>query len=106
MSYLDQAFGCQIGEIFFAYLGLPLGTTRPSVADFMPILNIMERHLMGLTRMLTYAGRLILVNSIYAAMPIFACALSNYPLKSLTKLTNIESISSEMVGISTKRVVV
>jgi hypothetical protein len=38
----------------FTYLGLPLSTTKPSVSEFMPILTRMERHLMGISQMLTY----------------------------------------------------
>jgi hypothetical protein len=37
----------------------------------MPILTRLERHLMGITRFLSYAGRLVLVNSVYSAMPTF-----------------------------------
>lgn len=69
--------GCQLGSMPFTYLGLPLGTTRPTVQEFMPILTRMEKHLlMGISRHLTYAGRLILVNSVYSAIPTFyMCSL-------------------------------
>jgi hypothetical protein len=36
---LIDAFGCQLGKPPFTYLGLPLGTTRPSFQDFTPILT-------------------------------------------------------------------
>lgn len=54
---LIATLGCQSGSMPFTYhLGLPLGTTRLSVQEFMPILTRMERHLMGISRHLTYAG--------------------------------------------------
>lgn len=31
--------GCQLGTMSLKYLGLPLGTTRHSVQEFMPILR-------------------------------------------------------------------
>jgi hypothetical protein len=31
----------------------------------------MEKHLMAITRFLSYTGRLVLVNSIYSSMPTF-----------------------------------
>src|SRR4051812_32623830 len=31
---LAQLFGCQMGKLPFTYLGLPMGTTRPKMADF------------------------------------------------------------------------
>jgi hypothetical protein len=33
-QHLASTFGCKIGTMPFTYLGLPLGTTRPSVQDF------------------------------------------------------------------------
>lgn len=36
-------FGCIIGWMPFTYLGLPLGTARPSVADLMPLVGSIER---------------------------------------------------------------
>lgn len=86
MVELAQVFGCQIVQMPFTYLGLPLGTTRPSVIEFMPILNRMERHLMGISRMLTYAGRLILVNSIYSSMPTFYMCTLKLPIEILDQI--------------------
>jgi hypothetical protein len=70
-SSLTAALGCQLGSMPFTYLGLPLGTTRPDVQEFMPILTRLERHLMGISRFLSYAGSLVLVNSFYSAVPTF-----------------------------------
>jgi hypothetical protein len=61
---LTDALGCQLGSFPFTYLGLPLGTTRPSIQELALILIRMERHLMGISRHLSYGGRLILVNSV------------------------------------------
>jgi hypothetical protein len=45
----------------FAYLGLPLGTTRSSVQDLSPIADQIERRLNASARFLVYGGRLQLV---------------------------------------------
>ena len=34
-AHLAQALGCSLGKMPFTYLGLPMGTTRPTVSDFM-----------------------------------------------------------------------
>jgi len=47
LSHLASTFGCRVGSMPFTYLGLPLGTTRPSVQDFTPLLSRMERRLSG-----------------------------------------------------------
>jgi hypothetical protein len=38
-AVLASAIGCVVGSMPFTYLGLPLGTTKPSVEEFFPILN-------------------------------------------------------------------
>jgi hypothetical protein len=76
VALLASTLDCQIGSMPFTYLGLPLGTIRPSVDEYMLILTKMEKYLMGITRFFSYAGRLVLVNSIYSSIPTFyLCAL-------------------------------
>lgn len=89
MIVLANALGCQIGSMPFTYLGLPLGLTKPDVSEFMPILTRVEKHLMGISRMLTYAGRLVLVNSIYTILPTFYMCTLKIPLEILDQLENI-----------------
>jgi hypothetical protein len=40
---LAQVFGCSKGSLLFTYLGLPLSMTRPTVADFWPIVSRYEK---------------------------------------------------------------
>jgi len=42
---LTGAFGCTLGTLPFTYLGLPLGTTKPLVRDFAPLICRIERRL-------------------------------------------------------------
>lgn len=39
MEILSNTFGCQIGSLPFTYLGLPLGTTKPRIEGFIPIMD-------------------------------------------------------------------
>jgi hypothetical protein len=74
--YLANTIGCQVAQMPFTYLGLPIGTTRPVVEDFQPLLNRIEKCLMGLNKLLGYYGRLNYVNSILSALPtFFMCTL-------------------------------
>jgi hypothetical protein len=52
----------------------------------MTILTIMEKHLMGISKLLSYYGRLILVNSIYSAMPTFYMCTLKVPGKILAQI--------------------
>jgi len=58
-QHLASTFGCIVGQLPFTYLGLPLGTTRPAVADFLPLVCRIERRMAGISSLLSYHGRLI-----------------------------------------------
>jgi len=55
-QHLARTFGCQLGTMPFTYLGLPLGTMKPSIEDFTPLLSRTERRLSGFSRLLSYDG--------------------------------------------------
>lgn len=74
--HLAQTFGCAIGSMPFTYLGQPLGTTKPSVQDFSPLISKMEKRLSTVRKFLSYQGRLTMVNSVFSALPTFyMCSL-------------------------------
>lgn len=75
-THLARTFGCKIGNMSFTYLGLPLGTTKPTLDEYSPLLNKIEKRLYGVSKFLSYSGRLILVNSVFPALPTFyMCSL-------------------------------
>jgi len=79
-THLANTFGCKVGGMPFTYLGLPLGTTKPSLIEFTPLLTKIERRLSGISKFLSYNGTLILVNSVFSAPPIFyMCSLKISP---------------------------
>lgn len=47
-NQLAGLFGCRIGGMPFTYLGLPLGTTKPSLEEYSPLLNRIEKRLTGI----------------------------------------------------------
>ena len=77
MEDLAAAFGYQIGKIPFTYLGLPVGTTRPKMVDFMPLVDCMERRMTASSSFLNQGERLQFLNSALSSMPIFfLCSLA------------------------------
>jgi hypothetical protein len=70
----------------FTYLGLPLGTTRPTVQDFLPLINKNEKRLMGLNTFLSYAGRLIIVNLVLSSLPTFYLCTLKIPISVLEQI--------------------
>ena len=53
---LASIFGCNIQTMPFIYLGLPLGTTRPSVQDLTPIVCRAERKIIAAMLLMSHAG--------------------------------------------------
>ena len=43
LDHLARTFGCSKGTLPFTYLGLPLGTMKPRIADFLPLVNKCEK---------------------------------------------------------------
>jgi hypothetical protein len=69
LQMLANTFGCAVGKLTSAYLGLPLGTTKPTIQDLTPIVDQIERRLNASARFLDYGGRLQLVNSVHSTLP-------------------------------------
>ena len=76
INNLANSFGCRVESLPFTYLGLPMGTTKPSVHDLIPVISKIDKRLSGVARFMNHSGRLTYVNSVVASMPIFAmCSL-------------------------------
>ena len=64
-------FGCSTGSLPFTYLGLPLGTSKPRVQDFLPLVTRCERRLVSTSLFLSQAGKLQMINSVFTSLPMF-----------------------------------
>ena len=71
LDLLARTFSCSKGSLPFTYLGLPLGTTKPKVIDFLPLVNKCERRLGGVSSMLNQAGRLQITNALFSSLPTY-----------------------------------
>lgn len=81
ISELAAAMGCQIGSLPFTYLGLPLGTSRPTVRDLMPLVDGIERRLSGTTLWMSYGGRVNYINSALSSLLSFVMCVLKLPDK-------------------------
>jgi hypothetical protein len=55
---LAGVFSYKIHVMPFTYLGLPMGTTKPRVEHYAPLMNRVERQLISISSMLTQASKL------------------------------------------------
>lgn len=78
---LAAAFGCEVGTMPFTYLGLPLGTTKPTVRDLMPLVDNVERRLSGTAIWMSYGGRVEYINSALSSLLSFAMCVIKVPDK-------------------------
>lgn len=62
---LASSFGCAKGTLPFTYLGLPLNISKPTIADFWPLVNKCERRLTSISSFLSQASRLELTNVVF-----------------------------------------
>ena len=61
----------QLGSFPFTYLGLPLGTTRPTLEYFLPMVQRVEWRICGVANFLNIGDKLEMVKFVLASMPIF-----------------------------------
>ena len=62
-SALATELGCQVATMPFTYLGFPLGTSRPTIQDMLPLVECLDRILTSTSIFLTLGARLQLVTS-------------------------------------------
>jgi hypothetical protein len=74
LEMLATAFDCQKVSLPFTYLGLPLGTKKPKIEHFMPLMRRIERRLTSTSIFLSQAGKLELVNSVFSSAAIYYTA--------------------------------
>ena len=68
---LTLIMNCQMAAMPFTYLGLPMGTTKPSIKDFAPIIDRIERRMSATVFFLSYGDSLVLVNSVLSSLPTY-----------------------------------
>lgn len=78
---IASIFGCSTMTMPFTYLGLPLGTTRPSVQDLTPLVCSAERKITAAMLLMSYAGNLALANSLVTSLAIFSMEKIRLPPK-------------------------
>jgi hypothetical protein len=71
LDLLATTFNCTKVSLPLTYLGLPLGTTKPRVEDFLPLVTKCERRPQATSVFLSQAGRLQMTNAILTSLPMF-----------------------------------
>ena len=86
---LARVFGCGVGSMPFTYLGLPLGTSKPTILDLMPLVFSVERRLTPTIAMMSYGGKLSWLNATITLLLIYAMCTLKFSTKLLEMLDKI-----------------
>lgn len=78
--------GCQLGSFPFTYLGLPLSTSKLKIEDFNAMMQRTERRISGCSTLISYDGRLQLIESSFSSLPIYSMCCLDTPLGVLDQI--------------------
>ncbi|MCI41668.1 LINE-1 reverse transcriptase like, partial [Trifolium medium] len=73
---------CKIGSFPFIYLGFPVWANPRLVSTWDPVVNSIEKRLFSWkNRYVSLGGRVVLINSVLAAIPVFDISFLKIPTK-------------------------
>lgn len=88
---LVDVLGCRVSDLPLKYLGLPLGAKFKDSRTWDPVVEMFERRLAGWKRnFLSKGGRLTLIKSTLANLPIYYLSMLAIPSKVAKKLETIQ----------------
>jgi hypothetical protein len=75
-----RIFGCPVGEFPIKYLGIPLHHSKLRREDLQPLVDKIIKRIAGWRgKLLTQAGRLILIKSCLASIPVYLLSFFKFP---------------------------
>jgi hypothetical protein len=82
---------CKTSTIPFKYLGLPVGANSWSLATWEPLLEALQKRLSAWSnKYVSFGGRIILLNSVLNAIPVFYLSFLKMPVMVWKKIYRIE----------------
>jgi hypothetical protein len=93
-AFMDTAcmfLNCRQGTIPFKYLGLPIGANPRSENTWNPLIDLLRKRLFSWrNRHISFGGRIVLLNAVLNAIPIFYLSFLKMPLKVRKKVIRIQ----------------
>jgi hypothetical protein len=82
---------CRVGDIPFKYLGLPVGANPRKMTTWEPMLNIIRGRLGAWgNKYVCLGGRIVLINAVLSAIPIFYLSYLKMPVKVWKEVVKIQ----------------
>ncbi|MCH86251.1 ribonuclease H protein [Trifolium medium] len=93
-TFLEMAcnfLNCRRGTIPFKYLGLPIGENPKSVTTWEPLVQHLRKRLFSWrNKHISLGGRIVLINAVLNAIPIFYLSFMKMPVKVWKKVVRIQ----------------
>jgi hypothetical protein len=91
MNMASSFLNCRLGSIPFKYLGLPIGANPKMLATWEPLLELLRKRLFSWrNKYVSLEGRIVLINSVFNAIPIFYLSFMKMPVKVWKKVVRIQ----------------
>jgi hypothetical protein len=92
MTIAAKFLNCKLGTIPFVYLGLPVGANPRKEATWKPVvIDILQKRLYSWqNRYVSLGGRVILINSVLASIPIYYLSFMKMLIKVWKKMVAIQ----------------
>ncbi|GAU18134.1 hypothetical protein TSUD_248350 [Trifolium subterraneum] len=82
---------CKVGKLPFIYLGLPVGANPRRLVTWNPVIEVLQKRLASWkNKYVSLGGRVVLLNSVLAAIPIFYLSLFKMPVGVWKKIVNLQ----------------
>jgi hypothetical protein len=92
--FLEMAssfLNCRLGSLPFKYLGLPIGANPNCEATWDPLVDHLKKRLFSWrNKYISFGGRIVLINSVLNAIPIFHLSFLKLPTKVWKKIVKIQ----------------
>jgi hypothetical protein len=93
-SFMEMAcnfLNCKYGEIPFVYLGLPVGENPCRCSTWDPLIDQLRNRFRSWgNRYVSLGGRILIINSVFNAIPIFYLSFMKAPTLVLKKIVRIQ----------------
>jgi hypothetical protein len=94
MGVAAKFLNCKLGKFPFIYLGLPVGANPRKEATWDPVIEVLQKRLHSWkNRFVSLGGRVVLINSVLAAIPLFYLSFMKLPTKVWKKLFRFKGTS-------------
>jgi hypothetical protein len=91
LTMASDFLNCRISDLPFKYLGLPVGGNSRLCSMWNPLVEVIKRRLCSWgNKYISLGGRIVLINAVLNALPVFYLSYFKIPIKVWREVTKIQ----------------